>query len=109
MVKTKGHFAQTEEPICIAVRVCPLDSNSTNMTPFSFCYSAFTVYPLRVGGGRGVWSVGKCHCHSAAESLSPTSHLLSVVCVVMVPVAHAQPSHGLHDWQESCVCVRVCV
>lgn len=29
----------------------------------------------------------------------------------MVPVAHAQPSHGLHDWQESqlhlypCVCV----
>lgn len=78
MVKTKGHFAQTEELICIAVRGCPLDSNSTNMTPFSFCYSAFTVYPLRVGGGRGVWSVGKCHCRSAAESLSPPSHLLSV-------------------------------
>lgn len=47
MLKTKGHFTETQGLICIAVKGCPFESQSKNMTPFlPFYQSVFTVCPL---------------------------------------------------------------
>lgn len=91
MVKTKGHFTQTEELISIAVRGCPFDSESKNMTPFFFYYSVFTVCPFE--GGR--WRCLVSRKMSLSLCCWMSSHLSSVICcwwtacVVVVSVAQS--------------------
>lgn len=76
MVKTKGHFNQTEGQICIAVRDCPLIQSLRMWHLFFFNYSLFIVCPFE-SGVSGVWVVGKCHLLSLCGL--KTSHNSSVI------------------------------
>lgn len=78
MVKTKGHFRLRKEPICIAVRDCPLIHSSVMWHLLFFNCSVFTACPLESGGEARVFrSVGeKCVALCLAGAESPPAEIL---------------------------------